>query len=1247
VRKLTNAGRIGTLRAGTALALVALFAGATAAEAQTQSQADKTTDAQPATDSTVVVITGVRASQRSSIDRKKRAKTATDSIVAEDVGKFPDKNIGEAISRIAGVALDRGDYNEGGEVTLRGATSGQTNVEIDGLGVQNTSTTNNLAFGGTADGRGKTFQEFPADLIKSVDVVKGSTAAMTEGGLGGSIIIQSRTGLDFKKPFFQFRFDMTQNSLGQKWTPEFNIIASRKFLGNRLGVLLNYTDSTVNNDNNAVQNATSGNMGLARGNYPAGSGPVTGMAAFDFDNSPEKTFKFNPATLSTTDPAATTVFGNGSTETPLSLLTKSAAANTKADCYAAFPIISGSSAAAMQRTEELQTCLNQWNDYMPSLVRYFVRRNYEHRQTLDLRADYKVNDDLIVFAKFNMNKRHNEDDQLTYTQGNINVNTASVSTPTFNGVPFIDTAGVRAATPGSGYYLYNGVSYLGSATSGSAVRGAVVNVVPDSTLIVDKAHHVIQATITDGNINTDQLHNVNEISSVYISAGAEFHHDRWKASLLLGDAKSKYTRFDMRTNLNYTYGQALMKYDPVSGLWGYTLPGTLDQSNPALYSIVRPATANIAATTAGSSSGLVTQASPAYTIAQQPWTSNTVGLQLSPKENDTHEKTVKFDLTYDTHDQIPFITSVQTGFQSRESEQKGWTGAGRIVSPENTHGGSTPFGTAGYVAPVVVPNGNLRGTLRACEPKYGNAGTAAPAGALSCNYGYVPNNNLQTNNFGTMTLNQADFQNIVGQVFVPPAYQFFHSDPDRGALFNGWNEIDIQKLYQLVSQAATDPKYSAGGDPLANYNFSCLKVCKGSDGKMYDMPYNFALEKTTAAYWMIEFEQKLPWDIVFNGNVGTRMVKTDVEGNGLLSLTSTRCRSTVAVCDPSTVAANVISVTSNVNVAVSSHTTDWMPSYNYNLWVIPDKLVARYYAAKVIARPGLTRLLPAGTCTFDQRFDGSGVDDRCAQVFGNPALKPFTSRNHNWSMEYYPNKDTQFSFGVFKNQIITGDVITQGVTNVKLLQGTGAVDPITGRSVEDDTYSYTTYINGPGFTRRGKEYAFKVALTFLPWILRNTGIDGNYATIHSDNAISVVDPNSGTPLPPVGESSYYGNLSVWYDDGVTNARLAYQARDSFFDCISSCGANSANNYYGNGYTNVRLPYNPGFPNFRAKTGYLDFKINHKLRAGYEVFFQANNLTKQKVQKDQGSFNTYGDGTPSVLEVGYAGYRMTVGFVFRN
>ena len=74
--------------------------------------------------------------QQSAIGRKKHAATAQDSIVAEDVGAFPDRNIGEAISRIAGVALDRGDYGEGVNVSIRGNGPELTRVELDGQTVR-------------------------------------------------------------------------------------------------------------------------------------------------------------------------------------------------------------------------------------------------------------------------------------------------------------------------------------------------------------------------------------------------------------------------------------------------------------------------------------------------------------------------------------------------------------------------------------------------------------------------------------------------------------------------------------------------------------------------------------------------------------------------------------------------------------------------------------------------------------------------------------------------------------------------------------------------------------------------------------------------------------------------------------------------------------------------------------------------------------------------------------------------------
>eukprot|EP01032_Pedospumella_encystans_P037345 gene37345-biopygen31062 len=102
-----------------AVSAAVLMMGAPLADAQAQAATPESAKLPPASAGTAkdevkqVLVVGTRASQQSSIERKKNAATATDSIVAEDVGSLPDRNIGEAISRMAGIALDRGEFGEG------------------------------------------------------------------------------------------------------------------------------------------------------------------------------------------------------------------------------------------------------------------------------------------------------------------------------------------------------------------------------------------------------------------------------------------------------------------------------------------------------------------------------------------------------------------------------------------------------------------------------------------------------------------------------------------------------------------------------------------------------------------------------------------------------------------------------------------------------------------------------------------------------------------------------------------------------------------------------------------------------------------------------------------------------------------------------------------------------------------------------------------------------------------------------
>ena len=66
-----------------------------------------------------IVVTGYRRSIETSLARKRDANAFIDVITAEDVGKFPDKNVADSLQRVPGVVIER-DGGEGSRVSIRG-----------------------------------------------------------------------------------------------------------------------------------------------------------------------------------------------------------------------------------------------------------------------------------------------------------------------------------------------------------------------------------------------------------------------------------------------------------------------------------------------------------------------------------------------------------------------------------------------------------------------------------------------------------------------------------------------------------------------------------------------------------------------------------------------------------------------------------------------------------------------------------------------------------------------------------------------------------------------------------------------------------------------------------------------------------------------------------------------------------------------------------------------------------------------
>jgi TonB-dependent receptor len=1189
-----------------------------------------------------VRIVGTRQSQQSAINRKKNAATAQDSIVAEDVGAFPDRNIGEAISRIAGVALDRGDFGEGVSVSIRGNGAELTRVELDGMGVRSGAGTDLL---GGGDGRGTEFRELSSDLIKSVDIIKGSTAAMTEGSLGGGIIITTRTGLDFDKPYYALRAAATQSSLIKKTTPNYNLVLADKFLDKRLGVIANLNYSRYRSEMHSISQGGSNNQqGLVR--------------QADFDNSPEKTFAFNPSTLhgdtinTTLLASPLTAGGFFNAATPTELLTKSAAAQTKADCFAAFPDLTAAqinainttanrNAAYTQRQNEQLTCLNQWNDYAPSHsagFRYNLRGQDDVRQGGDIRLDFKVNDNLIVYGKYSAAKRHVDD-----TVGFLGVGSNVLVNPAGT---FVDnaTTHVRTLNPAStavASLLPN--SYSWRAANAPLVRGTTTNVLPGYT--VDANHHLTSYSTNNGFYGTDTIFSTIDTDAKTLVGGGEYNNGRLKAQFMAGATASTAMRYDRRASFSYNYGVGNFALQP-NGFWSFTLPNgsSNDQLNFPAYATLNPAVA----AAAFPASAVNPVSVPAYTAAQRAqYTNNTLLQVIRSFDTDSREKTGKLDLAYNLVDKIPFLTALKGGLNYRDTSGNFWTGAGgTIKEPVGT------FGQASFVPGVYMPQVNTRWNVVGCE---NTAGSTAPGGQ-PCAYGYVPNNQLNTGiggvAAGTTTLTRAQYEELVRQTMtLAPAGQFYAGAKDRPAtLLDGWHQLDIDKLFALA------------GVPV---RLDCFRTCTASDGKVYDMPVTRFSEKSQAAYVMTDFEldrlpftdRPLPFGIELSGNIGVRVVKTDVLGTGYMTFRSIRKNGAFNPADPNNAAGYVLTTLSQ-NTSIQDSTTDVLPSLNLALWPIADKLVLRYSVGKTVARPPVSKLLPSGTCTFSEiiddepaESDGTPTDQGCSGTFGNPALKPQTNVNHNLSLEWFPNRDTMFSVAVYRQRgLIGAPTLVRSLQDVLLFRGSDAKDPATGLSLSDVQFTYNQWDNQPASTRRGFEFGMKTAFTFLPSVLRYTGFDANFTKAKSTQQLAMRDLISGDELPPFGEPKYSYNASLWYDDGAFQARVATQVvaqRYFAFSPNSGTSGLGVHNHPAVLVPNVRLPYNPGAPIFGNRTAFVDAKLSYRFKSGLEIFADVRNLTGERTMTTTGGYQDYADGIPNIYGDNYNGRRYMVGMTLRS
>jgi iron complex outermembrane receptor protein len=222
-----------------AAAVVVLFAWD---EGIAQQSADQNASDQPVQE---VVVTGIRASLEAAQEIKKDAPSVVEAITLEDLGKFTDTNVTDALQRLPGVNIDRNPLPQSGggdSVAIRGLGADYSSTTINGRDALGTST----FFGQGA--RHFDFASVPPEIIAAITVYKTSTSELIEPGMAGQVDMRTLRPLDYDAKSGNYFGSFT--AAGSKYDgdsrvgPRLSGILGGKFFDGTVGAYVTLLDST-------------------------------------------------------------------------------------------------------------------------------------------------------------------------------------------------------------------------------------------------------------------------------------------------------------------------------------------------------------------------------------------------------------------------------------------------------------------------------------------------------------------------------------------------------------------------------------------------------------------------------------------------------------------------------------------------------------------------------------------------------------------------------------------------------------------------------------------------------------------------------------------------------------------------------------------------------------------------------------------------------------------------------------------
>lgn len=176
--------------------------------------------------------------QAKALNQQRNNANITNVVSSDQIGRFPDANIGDALKRIPGITMQN-DQGEARNIVIRGLAPQLNSVTLNGERMPSAE----------GDNRNVQLDLIPSDMIQTIEVNKAVLPSMDADAIGGSVNLITRQAPNALRISGTAASGVNLLSNKPIWTG--GLVIGNRFFDNKLGVILSgsYYNHQFGSDN--------------------------------------------------------------------------------------------------------------------------------------------------------------------------------------------------------------------------------------------------------------------------------------------------------------------------------------------------------------------------------------------------------------------------------------------------------------------------------------------------------------------------------------------------------------------------------------------------------------------------------------------------------------------------------------------------------------------------------------------------------------------------------------------------------------------------------------------------------------------------------------------------------------------------------------------------------------------------------------------------------------------------------------